>query len=378
MWELLVAVALGGWIGFYLRDTLVRLRNREVGALWQARLELISRQNEKVARALRSESAEHEKALKMLDGALDASRQAHEASRGELSEARELARQLQRQVDALTTFLPRDQLKLLIGEEARNKLDSQAQAVESLTAEHERCRQRLEASQESLAVSEAHGQTLELQLRSAIRRQQEAAKSIEALKIDLTASHEALFKCDERVNQRETQIEQLQTQVAELLRNPPGEPPGQAMEIEARYLTLVAEKDQRIGDLEGELEQRDGRGGELERELERRDGQVSGLVQELERCEDKVRELEQSAPAPAAAKDDLRRIRGIGPALERQLNDLGVTSFQQIALWDDAEIERISAQLGRFRDRIRRDDWVGGAREQYRKKCVESSESPVR
>ena len=45
-----------------------------------------------------------------------------------------------------------------------------------------------------------------------------------------------------------------------------------------------------------------------------------------------------------------------------QLHALGVTSFAQIAAWDDAEIDRVDAQLGRFQGRIRRDDWPAQAR----------------
>lgn len=68
------------------------------------------------------------------------------------------------------------------------------------------------------------------------------------------------------------------------------------------------------------------------------------------------------AKAPAGGGDDLTRIKGVGPKLVALLADMGVTSFAQVATWDDAEIERIDAQLGRFQGRIRRDDWVGQAR----------------
>lgn len=60
--------------------------------------------------------------------------------------------------------------------------------------------------------------------------------------------------------------------------------------------------------------------------------------------------------------DDLTRIKGVGPKLAATLNSLGISSFSQIAAWDDAEIDRIDAQLGRFEGRIRRDDWAGQAR----------------
>ena len=61
-----------------------------------------------------------------------------------------------------------------------------------------------------------------------------------------------------------------------------------------------------------------------------------------------------ASPGPG---DDLTRIKGLGPRLAEQLGELGVTTFAQIAAWDEAEIDRIDAQLGRFTGRIRRDDW---------------------
>ena len=76
------------------------------------------------------------------------------------------------------------------------------------------------------------------------------------------------------------------------------------------------------------------------------------------------RDAEPVAPAPAASTggDDLTRIKGVGPKLAATLHGLGVTSFAQIAAWDEAEIDRIDGQLGRFEGRIRRDDWTGQAR----------------
>ncbi|AKH44247.1 putative flap endonuclease-1-like 5' DNA nuclease [Altererythrobacter atlanticus] len=63
-----------------------------------------------------------------------------------------------------------------------------------------------------------------------------------------------------------------------------------------------------------------------------------------------------------SSHDELTRIKGIGPKLAQQLHDLGITHFTQIADWDDAEIDRIDAQLGRFQGRIRRDNWPEQAR----------------
>lgn len=70
----------------------------------------------------------------------------------------------------------------------------------------------------------------------------------------------------------------------------------------------------------------------------------------------------EEAQAKAQGGDDLTQIKGLGPKLATTLQDLGVTTFAQIAAWDDAEIDRIDAQLGRFQGRIRRDDWPAQAR----------------
>jgi predicted flap endonuclease-1-like 5' DNA nuclease len=72
-----------------------------------------------------------------------------------------------------------------------------------------------------------------------------------------------------------------------------------------------------------------------------------------------------AAPVPVdlpESGDDLLLIKGLGPKLVEQLRALGVTSFAQIAAWDEADIDRIDAQLGRFQGRIRRDDWPTQAR----------------
>jgi predicted flap endonuclease-1-like 5' DNA nuclease len=70
----------------------------------------------------------------------------------------------------------------------------------------------------------------------------------------------------------------------------------------------------------------------------------------------------EAAATPDSGSDDLTRIKGLGPKLAEQLRQLGITRLDQIAAWDDAEIDRIDAQLGRFQGRIRRDDWPGQAR----------------
>jgi len=67
-------------------------------------------------------------------------------------------------------------------------------------------------------------------------------------------------------------------------------------------------------------------------------------------------------PAPSTERDDLKRIKGVGPKLVTMLNEQGITTFAQIAAWSDADIQRVDATLGRFSGRIVRDQWVEQAK----------------
>jgi NADH-quinone oxidoreductase subunit E len=60
--------------------------------------------------------------------------------------------------------------------------------------------------------------------------------------------------------------------------------------------------------------------------------------------------------------DDLKRIRGIGPALERLLHAHGIFHFDQIAAWTPEEVAWLDENLEGFRGRVTRDGWVDKAR----------------
>jgi predicted flap endonuclease-1-like 5' DNA nuclease len=64
---------------------------------------------------------------------------------------------------------------------------------------------------------------------------------------------------------------------------------------------------------------------------------------------------------PFSDADDLKRIRGIGVLIEKKLNSLGITHFEQVANWTGADIERISRILD-FKGRIEREHWIEQAR----------------
>ncbi len=86
----------------------------------------------------------------------------------------------------------------------------------------------------------------------------------------------------------------------------------------------------------------------------------------------------KAAAAPAAAKpakkaakpaadaatdgDDLKKLSGVGPALEKKLHAAGVTSFAQIAGWSDADIARYDEELS-LKGKIEKEGWVAQSKD---------------
>jgi predicted flap endonuclease-1-like 5' DNA nuclease len=129
----------------------------------------------------------------------------------------------------------------------------------------------------------------------------------------------------------------------------------------------------RLGEAEGRCAERL---GERDAEVRTLQGRVAERDSELERLRKRVIQLQpgakgsaRGAASPAATaggdgglrRDDLKRIRGIGPAMERKLNRMGCYTFRDIAAWEGAQIERMARALKASPERIRR-EWVTQAR----------------
>ena len=131
-------------------------------------------------------------------------------------------------------------------------------------------------------------------------------------------------------------------------------------------------------------------------EIDRLRAETESLRAQLETCANARRTLERqiaqltvARPAPAAAPiaaappvariadapvapppppapprrviDDLKKISGIGRVNEGKLNELGITSFAQIAAWAPEDEARIGNILA-FEGRIEREEWVRQAK----------------
>lgn len=70
-------------------------------------------------------------------------------------------------------------------------------------------------------------------------------------------------------------------------------------------------------------------------------------------------------------RDNLKKIYGIGPVIERKLGELDITTYRQIAMLTDEEKEIVSDYINYFPGRIDRDGWTESARELHLKKYGE-------
>ncbi len=78
------------------------------------------------------------------------------------------------------------------------------------------------------------------------------------------------------------------------------------------------------------------------------------------KTEDKA-ELTPLFKAPKGKADDLKKISGVGPVIEKKLNALGITTYEQVASFTKEEIAKVDEVLN-FKGRIERDDWVKQAK----------------
>ena len=69
-----------------------------------------------------------------------------------------------------------------------------------------------------------------------------------------------------------------------------------------------------------------------------------------------------AAPAADQAADDLKKLSGVGPALEKKLLAGGVTNFAQIAAWSADDVASVDAELA-LKGKIEKEGWIAQAKD---------------
>lgn len=63
-------------------------------------------------------------------------------------------------------------------------------------------------------------------------------------------------------------------------------------------------------------------------------------------------------PGPSGPPDNLRLLKGVGPKMAAQLNEFGITRFDQLAGLTETEVALLDKRMGAFEGRIARDRLV--------------------
>ena len=206
------------------------------------------------------------------------------------------------------------------------------------------------AKELSGAVKEAFARRDELQreIKDIRGNLESAVRQRDKLKTDLNARglQESVAKQkDDKISQLSRELENWQQRLPPLLER------YRTRDDEARQLEAeLAEAHQRIEELENGEAQSETRIEPVRDPDELTDGRGAS--------NDPIDSGIQEMP-----RDDLKRIKGVGPAIEKTLNELGIFRFEQIAEMSEYEIDRVAQRLKGFHSRTYREDWMGQARE---------------
>ncbi len=122
------------------------------------------------------------------------------------------------------------------------------------------------------------------------------------------------------------------------------------------------------------LRESETRGERLRAELEVLHGIHERMLDDIERLKGRIREAElevktsgESRPPawvmvqPYGPRDDLQRLEGVDPSLERTLNRLGIYHFHQIARFEASDVEWLAEHVDGIPQNTIRDSWVADA-----------------
>ncbi len=188
------------------------------------------------------------------------------------------------------------------------------------------------------------------------------------MKSELAATRHELAQRNAKLEAKDTTIVRLHRQVTELepLIDGVAAHSAHALELERG----IAQREYRLRQVAHEVANLQ---ADLLRWL-RLAGALPAREAEIARLRAQIQATASASPATINQKhnkDDLKRIHGIGPALEKLLHNEGIVTFKQIAEWSEADVNAIAGKLGAFSNRIVRDDWIAHAKAQHLNKYGE-------
>jgi len=103
---------------------------------------------------------------------------------------------------------------------------------------------------------------------------------------------------------------------------------------------------------------------ERRKKLDEMDEATRKKEEELLRISEKAKTIDFATIGVATSdeKDDLQRIKGVGPFIEDKLNALGIYTFEQVGNMTSKIEEQVNIAIEFFSGRIKRDKWAKQAK----------------
>ncbi len=261
--------------------------------------------------------------------------------------------------------------KAAIGVSWQHQLDAQQSANDRIAAQNAQLKEQVAQLQKASSSARERAEGLADELSNAERSRDALRRELSDVRAELGRREAERRRLRGSAEDRSLEREAASSQLRE------------KNEKIGRLKLELARWQERVPPLVERYRQRDGEASRLEAELDAARQRIAGLeslysagdtrIEPVDEAAldgmdasndqfDDTLEVDASAVDAAAHRDDLKRIKGIGPTIEKTLNDLGVYRFAQIAGFGDEDVERVAVKLSGFGARIRREDWIGQAR----------------
>ena len=332
----------GAIVGWVLRGNRSQEEKAAVSAGWQEQIN--------------AQRTEHDRLTDQNKGLMDQISQYQASNKDAKNRAKELS------VVVQEAFARRDELQreikdirgnLEVSMQQRNRLQSDISSSEGANADL----QEKDARIKKLQLELENWQNRLPPLIEKFRQRNEDAERLEA---DLAAAEIRIAELEMTSESVQTRIEPVSdpdalTDGRDASNDPIEEEPVEEDPVEEEPINDALED-------EAEVETQEDPATEIEVQEE------SESEAEFEADEDEGEDESEDDDDPAdepinSARDKLQAIKGVGPAIEKTLNEMGIFRFQQIADMSEYDIDRIAKRLKGLRSRIYREDWTGQARD---------------
>jgi predicted flap endonuclease-1-like 5' DNA nuclease len=347
-------LAVGGILGWIFRGDRCAKEKIAINAGWQDQIE--------------SQQSEHNRLAEQNKSLMEQISQYQGSHREATNRAKELSESLK------DSFVQRDELHAQ-AKVFRSKLEVAIAQRDRLKSENDGRESRGAASDKALKDKDDKIFKLSRELTSwqnrvppLVEKYQEREQRIRSLENELERAREELHRLEDTVKPDNTRIEPVDAESLPDGLDASNEPHANTSEHEVAALQDQIHEDATDDDAKATLQN----DANLLDEDEAGMGSLANgvdLVEEQESAAEYDGEsVSASNGSDALETDDLKKIKGVGPAIEKTLKSLGIHRFNQIAEMSEYDIDRVAQQLKGFRSRIYREDWIGQARDlQYRK-----------